>query len=138
MPEEKEKLMQIGLDDLGRFSIGQESNTLYFDGLKVQDPVAKAGDEKLKAEIAEIVREVVEPRFVNIEILLTKILNRLSPAGREISSAAKPEPKSWRTVYDFVTLLGKARKELSLLQQEIAEARKSKGKTVRRYAVSKK
>jgi len=96
------------------------------------------GDEKLKTEIAEIVREVVEPRFVNIEILLTKILNRLSPAGREITGATKTELKGWRSFYDLETLLGKTRKELSLLQQEIAEARKSKRKTIRRYAVSKK
>jgi quinol monooxygenase YgiN len=86
--DEREKLRQIGLTDLGRFSIGRESNALYFDDLEL-DALA---DEISKREIRKIVHEVIDPpfdnihsrfdnidsRFDNIDLLLTKILERLT------------------------------------------------------------
>ena len=136
MPKEKEKLLQIGLDDLGRFAIGQESNALYFDDLKVQNALVAAGDEKLKREIGEIVREVVSPRFDNIESLLKEILGRLTSARREVAVAATADLKP--RLHNVESLLGQIRNRLISEHRAAAAAAKAKRKAFRRDTAPKK
>jgi hypothetical protein len=94
MPNEKEKLLEIGLEDLGRFSIGENSNALYLDDLKLQDALARFNYEKrLKREIKEIVHEVVDPRFDKIDSLLKTILERLTATAREASGTKRAKRK---------------------------------------------
>jgi hypothetical protein len=51
------------------------------------------GADKLKQDIKEIVHEVVDPRFDNVDSQLKNILDRLPPAPPAPASSTKVAPK---------------------------------------------
>jgi hypothetical protein len=133
MSQEKEKLLEIGLNDLGRFAIGQESNALYFDNVKVRDTAPAAGEDKLKSEIRDVVSEVVSARFDRIESLLTEIRDRLSLAWQPGAPEGKERLVNVRRFDDVEALLGKIHNSLSSVRREVAVAAKAKRKQFRRH-----
>lgn len=124
----KEKLLQIGLDDLGRFAIGEDSKALYFDDAKLQDELPILRDEKLKREIGEIVREVVSARFDSIESQLRQILNRLSSLSRPATKMQKEEFARSAGVRE----LGELSEQIDKLKQRLGLSKRAKRKQVRR------
>lgn len=128
MPAGKEKLLQIGLDDLGRFAIGEDSKALYFDDAKLQDELPILRDEKLKREIGEIVREVVAARFDNIESQLRQILNRLSLLSRPAAKMQKEEFARSGSVRE----LGELSEQIERLKRRLGLLKRVKRKQVRR------
>jgi hypothetical protein len=125
--DEKEKLLQIGLDDLGRFAIGEDSQALYFDDAKLQDlPIAR--DEKLKRQIAEIVRDVVSDRFDNIESQLEQILARLSLLPRASAKTQMKHLVRPGNLRELTELSG----EIEKLKRRLSLSKKAKRKQFRR------
>ena len=122
----KEKLLDVGLNDLGRFAIGKDSNALYFDGQRLQPSPSAAGDQNLRRQVEEIVREVVNPRFDRIESLLRYILGRLPSKSREITQTPGTRRKSAIPLVRVEPLFGEIHDGLITVRDEVAEAARQK------------
>jgi len=122
----KERLLQVGLNDLGRFAIGQDSKALYFDGQRVQPSPSAAGGQNLRRQIEEIVREVVNPRFNQIESLLRYILRRLPSKSREIAPPPGIKLKSSIPLVTVEPLFGEIHDDLITVRDVVAQAARQK------------